>query len=79
LPGTPLGTPAALVEGLNSLIKKVERIAAGFRSFVNYRLRILLVCGGCNWDLLGAGGKSGGRLPSPRVSPAFGCRQIPMP
>jgi transposase len=41
------------VEGLNSLIKKVKRIAAGFRSFVNYRLRILLACGACNWDLLG--------------------------
>jgi transposase len=41
------------VEGLNSLIKKVKRIAAGFRSFANYRLRILLACGGCNWDRLG--------------------------
>lgn len=41
------------VEGLNTLIKKVKRVAAGFRSFTNYRLRILLACGGCNWDLLG--------------------------
>jgi Transposase len=41
------------VEGLNSLIKKIERVAAGFRSFANYRLRILLAIGGCNWDLLG--------------------------
>jgi len=41
------------VEGLNSLIKKLKRVAAGFRSFANYRLRILLACGGCNWDLLG--------------------------
>jgi transposase len=41
------------VEGLNALIKTVKRIAAGFRSFANYRLRILLACGGCNWDLLG--------------------------
>jgi transposase len=41
------------VEGLNSLIKTVKRIAAAFRSFANYRLRILLACGGCNWDLLG--------------------------
>jgi hypothetical protein len=28
----------------------VKRIAAGFRSFANYRLRILLACGGCNWS-----------------------------
>jgi len=41
------------VEGLNSLIKKIKRVAAGFRSFTNYRLRILLACGGCNWTLLG--------------------------
>jgi len=40
------------VEGLNSLIKKIKRVAAGFRSFTNYRLRILLACGGCNWNLL---------------------------
>ncbi len=41
------------VEGLNSLIKKVKRVAAGFRNFDHYRLRILLACGGCNWSLLG--------------------------
>jgi transposase len=41
------------VEGLNSLIKTVKRVAAGFRSFANYRLRILLAAGGCNWTLLG--------------------------
>jgi transposase len=41
------------VEGLNSLIMKIKRIAAGFRSFTNFRLRILLACGGCNWLLLG--------------------------
>lgn len=41
------------VEGLNSLIKKIKRVAAGFRSFTNYRLRILLAFGGCNWNLLG--------------------------
>lgn len=41
--------PIGPVEGLNSLIKKVKRIAAGFPSFTNYRLCILLACGGCNW------------------------------
>ncbi|MBA3303226.1 MAG: transposase [Acidimicrobiia bacterium] len=40
-------------EGLNSIIKKVKRVAAGFRSFANYRLRILLAVGACNWSLLG--------------------------
>lgn len=41
------------VEGLNSLIKKVKRVAAGFTNFDNYRTRILLAVGGCDWDLLG--------------------------
>ena len=41
------------VEGLNSQIKKIKRVAAGFRKFTHYRLRILLSSGGCNWDLLG--------------------------
>jgi len=40
-------------EGMNSLIKKVKRIAAGFRNFAHYRLRVLLYAGGCHWDLLG--------------------------
>ncbi len=40
-------------EGLNSIIKKVKRVGAGFRSFANYRLRILLSVGGCDWALLG--------------------------
>ena len=33
-------------EGLNLLIKKVKRAGHGFRSFANYRLRILLHAGG---------------------------------
>jgi transposase len=40
------------VEGLNSIIKKIKRVAAGFRSFANYRCRILLACGNVNWQLL---------------------------
>lgn len=40
-------------EGLNSVIKMVKRIAAGFRTFAHYRLRVLLQAGGCNWALLG--------------------------
>ncbi len=38
--------------GLNSIIEKVKRVGAGFRSFANYRMRILLAVGGCNWSLL---------------------------
>jgi transposase len=40
------------VEGLNSIIKNIRRAAAGFRSFENYRCRILLACGNVNWQLL---------------------------
>jgi transposase len=39
-------------EGLNSIIKKIKRVAAGFTNFAHYRTRILLACGGCNWALL---------------------------
>jgi transposase len=40
-------------EALNLLIKKIKRVAHGFRNFANYRLRVLLYTGNCNWDLLG--------------------------
>lgn len=40
-------------EGLNALIKKIKRIAAGFRNFAHYWLRVLLHTGGCNWARLG--------------------------
>jgi hypothetical protein len=40
-------------EGLNALIKKVKHIAAGFRSFNHYRLRVLLHAAAANWALLG--------------------------
>lgn len=36
-------------EGLNLLVKKVKRAGHGFRSFTNYRLRILLHAGGVDW------------------------------
>ncbi len=32
-------------EGLNLLVKKIKRVGHGFRSFRNYRLRLLLHCG----------------------------------
>jgi transposase len=36
-------------EGLNLLIKKIKRVGHGFRNFHNYRLRLLLHCGGITW------------------------------
>jgi transposase len=32
-------------EAVNLLVKKVKRVGHGFRSFTNYRLRLLLYCG----------------------------------
>lgn len=46
-------------EGLNLLVKKVKRAGHGFRSFTNYRLRILLHAGGVNWPAQ--------RPPAPRI------------
>ncbi len=53
-------------EGLNLLIKKVKRAGHGFRSFANYRLRILLHAGGVNWPAQ--------RPPAPRSEPALPTR-----
>ena len=39
-------------EASNNLIKVVKRIAFGFTSFRNYRIRTLLYAGQPNWDLL---------------------------
>ena len=39
-------------EATNNLIKVVKRIAFGFTSFRNYRIRTLLYAGHPNWDLL---------------------------
>lgn len=36
-------------EGLNLCVKKVKRFGHGFRSFENYRLRVLLHTGGITW------------------------------
>lgn len=54
-----IGITNGPVEGLNTLIKKVKRVAAGFRNFASYRTRILLACGACNWALLGTASSSG--------------------
>ena len=44
----------AATEAVNNLIKRIKRIAFGFRSFANYRIRALLYAGKPNWDLLAA-------------------------
>jgi transposase len=41
-------------EALNNLIKRVKRVAFGFRNFENYRIRILLYAGKPNWRVLGS-------------------------
>jgi transposase len=39
------GCSNGFTEAVNLLIKKVKRVGHGFRSFANYRLRLLLHCG----------------------------------
>ncbi len=39
-------------EGLNPLVKKVKRAGNGFRCFTNYRRRVLLHAGGCDWPAI---------------------------
>jgi transposase len=46
------GLSNASTEGANNLIKRIKRIGFGFRSFRNYRIRVLLYAGKPNWDLL---------------------------
>ncbi|MGO9299507.1 MAG: ISL3 family transposase [Acidimicrobiales bacterium] len=36
-------------EAMNLLVKKIKRCGHGFQSFRNYRLRVLLHCGGIKW------------------------------
>ena len=36
-------------ETMNLLVKKIKRCGHGFKSFRNYRLRVLLHCGGIQW------------------------------
>jgi hypothetical protein len=38
-------------EAMNLLVKKIKRLSGhGFKSFRNFRLRVLLHCGGNKWD-----------------------------
>ena len=48
------GYTNAATEAVNNLIKRIKRVAFGFRNFANYRIRALLYAGKPNWDLLSA-------------------------
>ena len=37
---------------MNSLIKRIKRIAAGMGNFANFRIRALLMAGNPDWSLL---------------------------
>jgi transposase len=39
-------------EAVNNLVKRVKRVAFGFKHFATYRIRVLLYAGAPNWDLL---------------------------
>jgi len=39
---------------VNNLVKRVKRVAFGFRRFDHYRIRSLLYAGRPNWTLLDA-------------------------
>jgi len=41
-------------EAINNLVKRVKRVAFGFKKFAHYRIRSLLYAGRPNWDLLPA-------------------------
>ena len=59
----PTGASNGPTEGLNLLVKKVKRAGHGFRSFANYRLRILLHAGGVNWPATPPGAPHPNPLP----------------
>ncbi len=44
------GLSNARTEAINGLMKKVKRVGHGFRNLRNYRLRLLLHCGGVAWQ-----------------------------
>ncbi len=44
------GLSNARTEAVNGLMKKIKRVGHGFRNLGNYRLRLLLHCGGVTWQ-----------------------------
>ncbi len=47
-------------EAMNLIIEKI-RLGHGFRNFDNYRLRVLLACGGINWHTRPVERRRGGK------------------
>ena len=47
---TSNGLSNGRTEALNGLIKRIKRIGHGFRNLQNYRTRLLLFCGGVDWQ-----------------------------
>jgi transposase len=43
------GLSTARCEAVNALAEKIKRVGHGFRNLANYRLRLLLYCGGVTW------------------------------
>jgi hypothetical protein len=55
---------------MNLLVKKIKRCGHGFKSFRNYRPRVLLHCGGIKWGRRSSGYDSAGSFaPVGRVEP----------
>ncbi len=52
LRGTTARVTNGPTEAANNLIKRVKRVAFGFRRFAHYRIRALLYAGKPDWDLL---------------------------
>ena len=51
-PGTTPTSRNGPTEAINNLVKRVKRVAFGFRRFDHYRTRALLYAGKPNWALL---------------------------
>lgn len=75
-------------EAANNLIKRVKRVAFGFRRFAHDRIRALLYAGKPNWDLLASvTPRSNGKRPTtggsaqaeaaPGIEPGYGALQAP--
>ncbi|MGA2806008.1 MAG: transposase, partial [Acidimicrobiales bacterium] len=56
-------------EAMNLLVKKIKRCGHGFKSFRNYRLRVLLHCGGIQWKGSSGYDNAGPLTPVGRVEP----------
>jgi len=71
-PGTLSATPTDQSKA-STQIKKINTSPSEFRSFTNYRLRILLAAGRCDWNLLGTPSRLKREAPMPTVVTA--CHQ----